>query len=259
MDLGDRFEEYPKLKAIADTPCFVFLWVGDGVGLDVGRVCLKKWGFRRCEDICWIKTNRSRPAVQHTPLRHGSDSLFQHTKEHCLMGIKGTVRRSTDGHIIHANVDTDVIISEEPPYAGGSHSRCASQLHTQTLWLVRTMKPEEMYHIIEHFAQGRRRLELFGEDHNIRQGWVTVGKSLTSSNFTSQAYAKHFAGPDGRVWSGGRGNPPPDAPHLLGTTPEVEALRPKSPPMRSQPQAATSAPQSQSQAGTASNATGNKK
>lgn len=32
------------------------------------------------------------------------------------MGIKGTVRRSTDGHIIHANVDTDIMISEEPDY-----------------------------------------------------------------------------------------------------------------------------------------------
>jgi hypothetical protein len=32
------------------------------------------------------------------------------------MGIKGTVRRSSDGHIIHANVDTDIIISEEPEY-----------------------------------------------------------------------------------------------------------------------------------------------
>lgn len=32
------------------------------------------------------------------------------------MGIKGTVRRSTDGHIIHANIDTDIIIAEEPPY-----------------------------------------------------------------------------------------------------------------------------------------------
>lgn len=23
--------------------------------------CLKKWGFRRCEDICWIKTNIKNP------------------------------------------------------------------------------------------------------------------------------------------------------------------------------------------------------
>jgi N6-adenosine-specific RNA methylase IME4 len=30
---------------------------------------------------------------------------------------------------------------------------------------------------------GQRRLELFGEDRNIRPGWVTVGSNLTSSNF----------------------------------------------------------------------------
>jgi len=30
------------------------------------------------------------------------------------MGIKGTVRRSTDGHVIHANIDTDIIIADEP-------------------------------------------------------------------------------------------------------------------------------------------------
>lgn len=40
------------------------------------------------------------------------------------MGIKGTVRRSTDGHIIHANIDTDVIIAEEPPYGWYRHCSC---------------------------------------------------------------------------------------------------------------------------------------
>ena len=40
--------------------------------------------------------------------------MFSRTKEHCLMGIKGTVRRSTDGDFIHANVDIDLIIDEEP-------------------------------------------------------------------------------------------------------------------------------------------------
>ena len=38
------------------------------------------------------------------------------------------------------------------------------------------------------------------------------------------------------MWQGGRGNPPVEAPHLIGTTPEIEALRPKSPPPRSQQQ-----------------------
>lgn len=49
-----------------------------------------------------------------------------------------------------------------------------------------TRKPEDMYRIIEHFALGRRRLELFGEDHNIRSGWLTAGKGLSSSNFNTE-------------------------------------------------------------------------
>lgn len=46
-----------------------------------------------------------------------------------------------------------------------------------------------MYRIVEHFALGRRRLELFGEDHNIRSGWLTVGKGLSSSNFDAKVRA----------------------------------------------------------------------
>ncbi|XP_042512210.1 N6-adenosine-methyltransferase non-catalytic subunit MTB-like [Macadamia integrifolia] len=215
------FEEILNLKieAIADTPSFIFLWVGDGVGLEQGRQCLKKWGFRRCEDICWVKTNKTNAMPG---LRHDSHTLFQHSKEHCLMGIKGTVRRSTDGHIIHANIDTDIIIAEEPPYGS-------------------TKKPEDLYQIIEHFSLGRRRIELFGEDHNIRSGWLTVGKGLSSSDFNNEAYVRSFADKDGKVWQGGGGrNPPPDAPHLVLTTPEIEALRPKSPPHKNQQQQSTS-------------------
>jgi len=66
-----------KIEAIADTPSFIFLWVGDGVGLEQGRQCLKKWGFRRCEDVCWVKTNKKNA----TPgLRHDSNTLFQRSK-----------------------------------------------------------------------------------------------------------------------------------------------------------------------------------
>ena len=32
-------------------------------------------------------------------------------QEHCLMGLRGNVKRNADGHFIHANVDTDVIVS----------------------------------------------------------------------------------------------------------------------------------------------------
>ncbi|CAJ0755473.1 1529_t:CDS:2 [Entrophospora sp. SA101] len=171
-----------KIEDAAANPSFIFIWSGDSDGLDRGRQLLLKWGYRRCEDIVWIKTNK----------KCEPRSVFQHTKEHCIMGIKGTVRRSTDGHFIHCNVDTDVIISEEPPFG-------------------------KLYHIIEHFCLGRRRLELFGEDHNIRPGWLTIGLGLSSSNFDPQTYASYFTEPDG---------------YLLGSTTEIENLRPKSPPIR---------------------------
>ena len=47
---------------VAGPRSFVFLWCGSSDGLDNGRKCLSKWGFRRCEDICWIKTNLKKTA-----------------------------------------------------------------------------------------------------------------------------------------------------------------------------------------------------
>lgn len=62
----------------------------------------RRWGYRRCEDVCWIRTNHD------TNLGPGTDapttSLFTRTKQHCLIGIRGTVRRSTDSWFVHCNV-----------------------------------------------------------------------------------------------------------------------------------------------------------
>ncbi|XP_070804503.1 N(6)-adenosine-methyltransferase non-catalytic subunit METTL14 isoform X1 [Pituophis catenifer annectens] len=181
------------IEEIAAPRSFVFLWCGSGEGLDLGRVCLRKWGYRRCEDICWIKTNKNNPGKTKTL---DPKAVFQRTKEHCLMGIKGTVRRSTDGDFIHANVDIDLIITEEPEIGN-------------------IEKPVEIFHIIEHFCLGRRRLHLFGRDSTIRPGWLTVGPTLTNSNFNAETYTSYFTAPNS---------------HLTGCTEEIERLRPKSPP-----------------------------
>uniref|UniRef100_A0A3Q3N629 N(6)-adenosine-methyltransferase non-catalytic subunit METTL14 n=1 Tax=Mastacembelus armatus TaxID=205130 RepID=A0A3Q3N629_9TELE len=184
-----------EIEEISALRSFVFLWCGSGEGLDLGRMCLRKWGFRRCEDICWIKTNKNNPGKTKAL---DPKAVFQRTKEHCLMGIKGTVRRSTDGDFIHANVDIDLIITEEPEMGN-------------------VEKPVEIFHIIEHFCLGRRRLHLFGRDSTIRPGWLTVGPTLTNSNFNPETYASHFALPNS---------------HLSGCTEEIERLRPKSPPAK---------------------------
>ncbi|CAL8103643.1 unnamed protein product [Calicophoron daubneyi] len=187
-----------EIEQIVAPRSFVWIWCGSGEGLDAARKCLRKWGFRRCEDICWIKTNCGGPG--HEALEPGA--VFQRTKEHCLMGIHGTVRRSTDGDFIHANIDIDLIIEEAPKYGGYAAKD----------------KPTEIFHIIEHFCLGRRRLHLFGRDSTLRAGWLTVGSELSASNFDARLYASNFSKePNGL---------------LLGSTEEIERLRPKSPPPR---------------------------
>lgn len=48
------------VPSLAADPSFVFLWVGSGAGegLERGREVLGKWGYRRCEDVVWVRTNR---------------------------------------------------------------------------------------------------------------------------------------------------------------------------------------------------------
>ena len=88
------------------------------------------------------------------------------------MGIRGTVRRSTDNWFVHCNVgqlrvlwsryltidsgtDTDVMIYESDPSDP-------------------MLKPPETYTLIENFCLGLRRLEIFGRARTLRRGWVTA-------------------------------------------------------------------------------------
>lgn len=140
------------------------------------------------------------------------------------MGIKGTVRRSKDGHFIHTNIDTDLIISEGNEYGS-------------------IEKPAEIFNIIEHFCLGKRRfhssyafipkyhlkvsfclikilplirLHLFGRDSTIRPGWLTIGHELSNSNFNINLYKGYFKNDQ----------------LTTGSTNRIEELRPKSPPFK---------------------------
>ena len=207
------FDEIQNLRVdlIADNCCFLFLWVGSSEGLDKGRELLKNWNFRRCEDIVWIKTNKLNFTKMSNSSSESEDNLLQHTKEHCLVGIKGAIKRGIDSHFIHANIDTDVIVYEEPPQGS-------------------TEKPVELYRIIERFCMGRKRIELFGEDRNKRPGWLTLGLSLSNSNFCLEKYNDYFKGdlcyPDVQGYEGGR---------YVGCSMEIEGLRPRSPPRQPNP------------------------
>ncbi|OJA20943.1 hypothetical protein AZE42_03495 [Rhizopogon vesiculosus] len=211
----DDLQALPVPSLAAD-PSFVFMWVGSGAGegLERGREVLAKWGYRRCEDVVWVKTNIN------TNRGPGTDppttSLLTRTKQHCLMGIRGTVRRSTDSWFVHCNVDTDVIIWEGDPADP-------------------TRKPPEMYTLIENFCLGTRRLELFGRVcSSLRRGWVTV---LTEGDgITAGEQARTPEGDVAQQWdkdtweeatrqlaslAGGKS--------VVPNSQEIEALRPKSP------------------------------
>ncbi|EDL44164.1 hypothetical protein, conserved [Plasmodium vivax] len=198
-----------EIEKIADVPSFLFLWCGI-THLEDARVLLNKWGYRRCEDICWLKTNikETNKKVKYLNETNNENSFLQRTTEHCLVGIKGAVRRSYDIHFIHANLDTDVIIAEETDEN-----------------IYNNNKPEELYKIIEKFCLGRRKIELFGTNRNIRNGWLTLGKNLDTTLFNREEYTGWFEGdvawPEATSYVGGK---------YMGTTTEIENLRPKSPP-----------------------------
>ena len=113
------------------------------------------------------------------------------------------MRRNYDGHIIHANVDTDVMVGEEPPY-GATASRPSCTRSSSTLRRgaaassssARTTTPAAR---------------------------LTLGR-LSGSNHEAAAWARHF---DGTVESfNAEGEPPTLLPnHLNGTTPQIE-IRP---------------------------------
>ncbi|ORY76516.1 MT-A70-domain-containing protein [Leucosporidium creatinivorum] len=235
-----------ELSRVAATPGFVWLWVGsgvrgDGIGLERGRELLAAWGYRRSEDIVWLKTNKSAPENDLVP---ESDTLFTPTIEHCLMGIRGTVRRSNDPWFVHCNVDTDVLVWE-----GDSTDP--------------SLKPPELQSLVENFCLGTRRLHLYGSAHSLRRGWLTVGADFRPLDPSAPSTEPHVRSVEGektswtpqpyeresfeRLWSTGRPalsigmggmdgevggmNVEPIA-SLLPFVEELDALRPKSPPPR---------------------------
>jgi len=123
----------------------IFLWV-TGRAMELGRECLDIWGYERVEEIVWIKTNQLQRIIRTGRTGH----WLNHSKEHCLVGIKGDPK-------INRNVDCDVIVAK-----------------------VRetSRKPDEIYGLIERMHPGGLKVELFARPHNRRPGWVSLGNQL---------------------------------------------------------------------------------
>ncbi|EMD41161.1 hypothetical protein CERSUDRAFT_111720 [Gelatoporia subvermispora B] len=144
----------------------LFLWV-TGRAMEVGRECLRVWGYTRVDEVVWVKTNQLQRVIRTGRTGH----WLNHTKEHMLVGVK-TVTDELGNLKFPAwanrGLDTDVIVSE-----------------------VRetSRKPDEVYGMIERMCPGGRKIEIFGRKHNTRPGWLTLGNQLG----TDQIYEEDLA------------------------------------------------------------------
>ena len=136
-----------------------FLWV-TGRAMELGRECLEIWGYRRVEEIVWIKTNQLQRIIRTGRTGH----WLNHSKEHCLVGIKGNPK-------INKCIDCDIIVSE-----------------------VRetSRKPDEVYSLIERMFPDSKKVELFARPHNRRQGWISLGNQLPGIYLEDQEIQNNF-------------------------------------------------------------------
>ncbi|CCD23305.1 mRNA (N6-adenosine)-methyltransferase NDAI_0B02700 [Naumovozyma dairenensis CBS 421] len=128
----------------------LFLWV-TGRAIELGKESLMNWGYKVINEISWIKTNQ----LGRTIVTGRTGHWLNHSKEHLLVGIKG------DPRWVNKHIDIDLVVST---------TRETSR------------KPDELYGMIERLVGPHaRKLEIFGRDHNIRPGWLTIGNQLTGT------------------------------------------------------------------------------
>jgi mRNA m6A methyltransferase catalytic subunit len=140
--------------------------------MELGRECLEIWGYKRCDELIWVKTNQLQRIIRTGRTGH----WLNHGKEHCLVGVKG----SPNSKLFNKGIDCDIIVAE---VRATSH------------------KPDEVYGIIERLSPGTRKIELFGRPHNIRPNWVTLGNQLDGVRLVEPDVVKRFKVkyPDGQV------------------------------------------------------------
>ncbi|KAH0614203.1 uncharacterized protein H6S33_006089 [Morchella sextelata] len=143
------------LGSLQDEGLF-FLWCTART-IDAGHACLRAWGYRFCDEIAWVKVDHLNRLISVGRTGH----WLNHTMEHCLVGIKGNPTW------INKGIDMDVIVAQP---------RATSH------------KPDEIYDVIGRLVGlEARKLELFGREHNIRKGWLTLGNQLPHSHIHEKA------------------------------------------------------------------------
>lgn len=125
---------------------FCFLWILSNQ-INTAYEMMAKWGYEVVDQIIWVKLKNS-----NISLTHGY--YLMHSFEMCLVGYKC------------------------PP---GEHVEYNSKISNNVIFAEvrqKSRKPDEMYEIIELMLPGSKKIELFARNHNLRNGWFSLGNQL---------------------------------------------------------------------------------
>ncbi|KAJ6238975.1 mt-a70 family protein [Anaeramoeba flamelloides] len=101
---------------------------------------IENWGYKFFESFCWLKVSNTNRTFK------GNGYAFQHSKEHCIIGIKGNPK-----------LNIELVNSLISPRKGQSR------------------KPEKLYEIIKSIFPDGIFLEIFARRNNLRDGFLSVG------------------------------------------------------------------------------------
>lgn len=213
--------QLPLYKLI-NKPGFLFIWgTTDKIKELTTLLNSDNWNkkFRRLEELVFI------PIDEQSPFFPGVDqtvdqSIFTKKQWHCWMCITGTVRRATDSHLIHCNIDTDLQI--ESPREMKSNNNAV---------------PDAIYKVTENFSNLNRRLHIiptktgYNTPIKLRPGWVIMGPDVLLDNFDPQSFEQELYSKSNLVYKkinlGTKQKSVTQ--YLVSQTNEIEELRPKSP------------------------------
>ncbi|CAI5755567.1 unnamed protein product [Candida verbasci] len=196
------------INKLCSKPGFLFIWASTEKIKELTKLLneneLNK-KFRRSEEIVFLPIDKN---SKYYPNQEDNVGLFENQQWHCWMCITGTVRRSTDGDLIHCNIDTDLQIQNN---------------------LENNAVPDLIYKICENFSNSNRRLHIIpsklDENHYIklRKGWVIMSPDILLDNFDVIKYNDELYQKSMIKRQDNKDQ------FLIQVTNEIEQLRPKTP------------------------------
>lgn len=123
-----------------------------------------------------MKTNQLQRIIRTGRTGH----WLNHSKEHCLVGIKGSpeVNRNIDTDVIVAEVretsrkPDEVITNTTVTIIRSSYVALVSVLLTRWTDIIICTQPMQMYPLLERISPRTRKLELFARMHNTHAGYA---------------------------------------------------------------------------------------